>query len=60
VDAQSEIPSWIKNNADWWSQGLVTDKEFAASLGFLVKEKIILVENIEISSDGVIVVSDSC
>jgi hypothetical protein len=22
---QNEVPSWIKNNADWWAQGLVTN-----------------------------------
>ena len=25
-------PKWIKNNACWWSQGLISDDEFASGL----------------------------
>ena len=37
------IPSWVKNLGKWWSQELVTDKDFARGLEFLIKEKIIIV-----------------
>lgn len=38
-----EIPSWIKNNADWWSQGLISDDDFLKGITFLVENGIIVV-----------------
>jgi len=53
------IPSWIKQNADWWSQGLISDKEFAAGLGYMVKERIIQIENVDFDPQGKVVISDN-
>ncbi|MGH1567924.1 MAG: hypothetical protein ACRBBZ_01780 [Nitrosopumilus sp.] len=36
-----EIPSWIKNNAEWWSQGLLTDNDFIKGIQFLIEHGII-------------------
>jgi len=36
-----EIPSWIKNNADWWSQGLISDDDFVKGIQYLVEQGII-------------------
>ena len=58
VASKSAIPKWIKTNAEWWSQGAISDKEFAAGLGFLVKSKIIHVDDVEIDSTGSIDISD--
>jgi hypothetical protein len=38
-----KVPNWIKNNAKWWSDGLISDSEFLNGIEFLVKEKIIYV-----------------
>jgi len=38
-----EIPSWIKNNADWWAQGLISDDEFVKGIQYLVEQGIIQV-----------------
>jgi len=35
------IPDWIKNNAAWWSQELITDIEFASAIEFLINDGII-------------------
>lgn len=40
---EAQIPSWIKNNARWWSNGLISDKEFVNSIQYLISEKIIKV-----------------
>ncbi len=40
VDSSSEIPAWIKNNADWWADGQIDDKTFVQGIQFLIKEKI--------------------
>jgi len=38
-----EIPSWIKNNADWWSQGLISDDDFVKGIQYLIEQGIIKV-----------------
>ncbi len=38
-----KIPDWVRNNAHWWSEGIVTDKEFAQGLQFLINKKVIVV-----------------
>ena len=41
-DASFEpIPEWIKQNAAWWIDGKISDTEFALSLEYLVKVRII-------------------
>ena len=39
----STIPEWIKNNAEWWAQGLITDDDFVKGIQFLVEHGIIQV-----------------
>jgi len=36
-----KIPSWIKNNANWWSQGITSDKEFFVGIQFMIDQGII-------------------
>jgi len=38
---ENTIPEWIKNNADWWSQGLITDDDFVKGIQYLVEQGII-------------------
>ncbi|MFB5608555.1 MAG: S8 family serine peptidase, partial [Candidatus Nitrosomaritimum yanchengensis] len=38
-----EIPDWVRNNADWWSQDLISDKDFASGIQYLVSVGIISV-----------------
>ncbi len=38
-----EIPSWIKNSAKWWSEGLISDEEFVNGIEFFVVNGIITV-----------------
>jgi hypothetical protein len=35
------IPSWIKNNAKWWSQGTIGDNDFVQGIQFLINQNII-------------------
>ncbi len=37
------VPAWIKDNAGWWSDGLITDDEFVNGLEYLVSKGIISV-----------------
>lgn len=37
------IPVWIKDQADWWVIGSISDIEFLNSIQYLIKEKIIVI-----------------
>jgi hypothetical protein len=39
----SSIPSWIKNNAKWWSDGTIGDSDFVKGIQYLVQNGIIKV-----------------
>ena len=39
----SNIPDWVKNNAEWWITEKISDTEFTLSLQYLVKKGIITV-----------------
>ena len=36
-----DIPDWVKSVGYWWVQGVVSDKDFAQMLNYLIDEKII-------------------
>jgi len=38
------LPDWIKNNAKWWSDGIISDKDFVSRIEFMIKNDIIEVE----------------
>lgn len=46
------LPSWIKNNAKWWSEDSITENEFAKGIEFMIEEKIIIIPKSIGSSDG--------
>lgn len=33
----SEIPAWIKSNAKFWADGLISDSEFLSGIKYLIK-----------------------
>ena len=37
------IPDWIKNNASWWADDLVSDQEFVKAIEWLMDEGVIVV-----------------
>ena len=42
ASAQSDtIPSWIKNNAGWWADGVIDDSSFVSGIEWLVSNDII-------------------
>ncbi len=43
IDEFAPIPEWIKNNALWWSDGLISDKEFFSAIEYLIDHKILMV-----------------
>ncbi|MGQ0791339.1 MAG: hypothetical protein ACT4NJ_03835 [Nitrosopumilaceae archaeon] len=60
VSASSDtitIPDWVRNNADWWSKGQISDKDFSTGIEFMIKEGMIIVpatKSGQVSEDAVI------
>ena len=40
---KATIPYWYKTNGKWWSEGKITDEEFAKGLQYLVNKKFVTV-----------------
>jgi len=51
AQSQSDIPSWVKNNAVWWGEDKISDSEFLSALQYLINNGNLKVAS---SSDDVI------
>ncbi|HSF28747.1 MAG TPA: hypothetical protein VLA53_06980 [Nitrosopumilaceae archaeon] len=40
---ESQIPSWIKSNAKWWSENTIGDSDFVSGIQYLIQKGIIKV-----------------
>ena len=49
---EDKIPDWIKNNAGWWSEGLIDDTAFLQGIQFLIKEGILIIPPTETSESA--------
>ncbi len=45
ADASTDlgIPQWIRDNAKWWSEGLITDQDYISGLQYLIQQGILKV-----------------
>jgi hypothetical protein len=41
VVSSSNIPEWIKNNAEWWAAGQIDDDSFIQGIQYLIKEDVL-------------------
>jgi len=41
--AQEHVPDWIRNNAGWWADGLITEDDFVQGIQFLIRQGTIVV-----------------
>jgi len=48
---QNNIPSWIRNNAKWWSDKQISDKDFASGIEYLIQNKIIVMPETAIQKE---------
>lgn len=44
---QYSIPSWIKNNAKWWSDGQIEDSDFVKGIQYLIKSGVMIIPETE-------------
>jgi protein-disulfide isomerase len=51
----SNIPVWVKGNAEWWANDLIDDETFVSGIQFLIQEEIISVSAVssEAKSDDI-------
>ena len=48
-----QIPEWVKNNAELWSENQIEDESFLNALKFLIENDIITIEHIRIGEDRI-------
>jgi len=46
------IPSWIKNNAKWWSEGQIGDSDFVKGIQYLIEENIMQIPKTKQTSES--------
>ena len=50
------VPDWIRNNAEWWASGAITDSTFVTGIEFMLDNNIIMIPNIpsgDVSGDEI-------
>ena len=52
--AETDIPDWVRSNAGWWSEGLISDEEFVGGIEFLIKQNIIIVSSVDAAGSSTI------
>ena len=52
VQTDTSIPDWIKNNAGWWSSGLIDDSSFVSGIQWLISTGIVNVPPTEQGTGG--------
>lgn len=50
IEENYSIPSWVKNNAKWWSEGQVGDGDFVKGIQYLIQNGIVQIPTAQISS----------
>ena len=43
---QESVPSWIRDNAKWWADGIIGDNDFTSGIEFMIKENIISIPDL--------------
>ena len=51
TSSNDSVPSWVKNNAKWWSEDLIEDTDFINGIEYLIQKQIIAIDNKKILGD---------
>ena len=43
AESETSIPGWIKNNAGWWSDGIIDDSSFISGIQWLISNEIMAI-----------------
>ena len=47
----NDVPSWVKQTAGWWSDGIMSDDEFLAAISYLIENDILTVDTSGVQTD---------
>ncbi len=56
--ANSSVPDWIKNNAQWWSEGSISEADYIKSLEYLIINGIIQIPISEVTAAETAITDD--
>ncbi len=48
-----KVPDWIKNNAGWWADDIISDEEFISGIQHLIQENILTVSPVTSSTNQI-------
>ena len=48
---EKSVPSWVKNNAKWWSEDLIGETDFINGIKYLIQKQIMSIDNKKILGD---------
>ena len=43
ISDDKDIPTWIKNNANWWALDRISEEEFVSGIKYLIQQGILAV-----------------
>ena len=46
-----KVPDWIKDNAGWWAEDIISDEEFISGIQYLIQENILTVSPVTTSTN---------
>jgi hypothetical protein len=52
TEPEISIPSWIKNNAGWWADGLIDDASFVSGIQWLISNGVITIPPTEQATES--------
>ena len=51
----SGVPAWVKSNASWWANDVITDSDFVSAIQYLIGQGIIQVDSSKLNSNTTII-----
>ena len=45
-DIKSKVPPWVRNNAGWYAEGLITEEDFVVGLKWMINNGVIQIDSI--------------
>ena len=52
IAPEQKLPTWIKNNAEWWAAGQIDDTSFLTGIKFLIENNIIILPDTTKSAES--------
>jgi hypothetical protein len=46
----SGVPAWVKSNASWWANDVITDSDFVSAIQFLISQGIIQIDSSKVNT----------